>query len=127
MIFTFEAGFSAAHFYQQSAWSDEKNREIFGKCFTEYGHGHDYKLEISLDCEKSQADGIHEIIKKACNELDHQHLNFVIEQFKTKIPTTENIAEYLIANLNKALENKKAEVLKLRLFESPHVWVEFIA
>ena len=127
MIFVFEAGFSAAHFYKQAAWSKDENQKIFGKCFTEFGHGHDYKLEIAVDCTCDDATDIRKLVRKACSELDHQHLNFVIDEFKTKIPTTENIAEYLKTQLNAELKNKKAEVLKLRLFESPQVWVEFIS
>jgi 6-pyruvoyltetrahydropterin/6-carboxytetrahydropterin synthase len=128
MIFIFGAGFSAAHFYKNPKWTDEKNKEVFGKCFTQYGHGHDYQVEVAADCSEDLADQIHQIIRNECHELEHQHLNFVIEEFKSKIPTTENIAEYLSEKISASIKNKKAEarLCKLRLFESPQVWVEFI-
>ena len=127
MIFIFKAGFSSAHFYNQPKWSAEKNRETFGQCFTEYGHGHDYQLEATVECKKSHAEQIHQIIRKQSSELDHQHLNFAIQEFKTKIPTTENIANYLTQKIKASFKNEKAEaqLMKLRLFESPQVWVEF--
>lgn len=129
MICTFKAHFSAAHFYHQPAWSTQKNQETFGKCFTEYGHGHDYTLEVSLDCDKEQVREIHQVILSEAARLDHQHLNFVIPEFKIKIPTTENVAQYLAEKISSGLQNKKteAQIIRLRLFESPQVWVEMTA
>ena len=38
--------FSAAHRYWNAEWSAEHNWEVFGKCTSPYGHGHNYVLEV---------------------------------------------------------------------------------
>lgn len=126
MILTLKSPFSAAHFYQQSQWDDKKNQTEFGRCYTQYGHGHNYTLEVGFhvspnhwEQEKSQLQGI---LAQLTGKLDHEHLNFVIPEFKNTIPTTENIALYF---LNKLKEQVKAESLSyLRLYEMDTIWTE---
>ena len=48
MILTLQRSFSSAHFYNQPAWSKEQNEKTFGACYTEYGHGHNYTLQVSF-------------------------------------------------------------------------------
>ncbi|MDX9731554.1 MAG: hypothetical protein RBT63_07270 [Bdellovibrionales bacterium] len=43
---TYSREFSTAHLYHQPSWSEEKNRAEFGACFSQYGHGHNYRLEV---------------------------------------------------------------------------------
>ncbi len=127
MIFQIEKYFSAAHFYQQTQWSREKNLSVFGKCFTEFGHGHDYRLEIEfmLSAEIDQVQ-IAKVCDEVCGQLDHQHLNFMISEFKTLIPTTENISLWLWKKIKWQIKAKSstAQIRKLRLFENPEIWVE---
>ena len=40
--------FSSAHRYFQKKFSEEKNKEVFGRCYTKYGHGHNYLFEVTL-------------------------------------------------------------------------------
>ena len=110
MICTFQYRFSAAHFYQIAAWSEEKNRETFGKCFTEYGHGHDYIVEVMVEYKKSDFEVIDQALKTVVLKIDHQHLNFVFAEFKEKVPTTENLAQFILKEMKSALENKKADL-----------------
>jgi 6-pyruvoyltetrahydropterin/6-carboxytetrahydropterin synthase len=147
MILTLRRSFSCAHFYHQPLWSEEKNRETFGKCFTEYGHGHDYRLEVTFSTshfhlDDSSIKSFEQVLTKILNpvieKLDHQHLNFVIPEFMTpkdsttasQIPTTENLALYVRAQISEQLQihtkNTKGEItlLQLRLFERPDLWVE---
>lgn len=115
--------FSAAHFYHQPAWSADRNQTEFGKCFTEYGHGHDYVCEIEFSNDDGSAE---KAFRQVVESLDHQHLNFVIPEFKTLIPTTENLALYIQRQILLTLQKKKAEsqLVSLRLFETPDIWVE---
>jgi 6-pyruvoyltetrahydropterin/6-carboxytetrahydropterin synthase len=83
--------FSCAHFYRQAKWDEKKNREVFGKCFTPYGHGHDYVLKAEFLQEELAPEQAREALRKLREELDHQHLNFVFEEFHEKVPTTENL------------------------------------
>lgn len=147
MILTLRRSFSCAHFYHQPKWDEKKNRETFGKCFTEYGHGHDYQLEATFSSAAFHIDetseySLEQILAKILNPLiekiDHQHLNFVIPEFMiaknsittNKIPTTENLALYLREQILIILASEsngtKAEITlqKLRLFERPDLWIE---
>ena len=46
-----KAHFNAARKLFRSDWSDEKNKEVFGKCANENYHGHNYELIVSLTGE----------------------------------------------------------------------------
>jgi len=40
--------FSAAHRMFRKEWSDEVNREVFGKCANPNWHGHNYVLWVTV-------------------------------------------------------------------------------
>ena len=42
--------FSAAHRLHVPALSDEENRAVFGKCNNPAGHGHNYRVEVAVNC-----------------------------------------------------------------------------
>lgn len=128
MIITFKTEFSAAHFYHQPKWNSQKNIEQFGKCFTPFGHGHNYHLYIDFpydskvfsnleDFQKSQQ----KVLDLIGEELDHKHLNHDIDFFKTHIPTTENISVYVLDRVRK---NSQVEPIKLKLKEMDSLWTE---
>lgn len=91
MIWSLEFHFSSAHFYNQPAWSEQKNKSEFGLCYSKYGHGHNYKLivEASGDAKKLRTE-----IQKVVALLDHKNLNHEVEYFKNKIPTSEVIVQF---------------------------------
>jgi 6-pyruvoyltetrahydropterin/6-carboxytetrahydropterin synthase len=131
MTLTLETKWSSAHFYQNPAWTAEKNRSVFGRCFTPHGHGHDYKLEISFEtAEQEEASDLEPqlrtIIFGLRETLDHQHLNFAIPEFKEKVPTTENLALYCYSKIQEQLTLSRLaiEIEQLRLYERPDLWVE---
>lgn len=132
MIFlTRKAEFSAAHFYWNDALSPEENERVFGKCANRNGHGHNYTLEVTVTGEIDPVSGFvmdlkqlkdimeHEVV----GVYDHRHLNHEIPEFKTTIPTTENIA---IAAWNR-LEGKipGARLHKIRVYETPDLYADF--
>ena len=114
----FHSEFSCAHFYKVDSWSDQQNRQIFGRCFSEHGHGHDYVLETRWD--QSLDPRTESFLKELVELLDHQHLNFKIPEFQNQVPTTENLAQYCLIFLKK----KGSNPVSLRLFERPDLWVE---
>jgi 6-pyruvoyltetrahydropterin/6-carboxytetrahydropterin synthase len=114
-----EAEFSAAHFYYQPKWTDEKNHEEFGRCFTKYGHGHNYKLRAEwAQVLDSEITDLKKHLNSVVSVLDHEHLNFTIPEFKNKIPTTEVILEYLESKLRQGTSYK---LVNLELFETPEI------
>lgn len=128
MILTLSSSFNSAHLYHQPQWTDEKNREVFGRCFTPHGHGHNYTLEVKFYVTSSSYtfDQVRfkKILTKLTSVLDHEHLNFVIPEFKEKIPTSENIALYF---LNKLKSEIPLEVLHgVKLYETETLWTEIL-
>ncbi len=121
MIYQFRKHLSCAHFYQQPLWTKEKNRQEFGKCFTTYGHGHDYQWIVEVETSDPQA--VDAALQKLIERLDHQHLNFVIPEFKTQIPTTENLALYLREKMTSLLP-ASSRLSRMKLYETPEIWVE---
>ena len=97
---TRRATFSASHYYWNDAWSAEKNAEIFGRCANRNGHGHNYTLEVTVAGNVDATSGfvvdlkeLKEILQReVVSVYDHRHLNLEVPEFKTAIPTTENIA-----------------------------------
>ncbi|MGZ3746798.1 MAG: 6-carboxytetrahydropterin synthase [Pseudobdellovibrionaceae bacterium] len=114
--------FSAAHLYHQKKWSPQENQAHFGKCFTAYGHGHNYRLEVGFQAPQSSPEKLRELVKAVTDRLDHQHLNFMIPEFKDLVPTTENIAKYLLKKLHEGCPKERISYIKL--FEMDDLWVE---
>lgn len=114
-----EAKFSSAHFYHQPKWSKEKNEEEFGRCFTDYGHGHNYLLLAEwADVSENEIPNLRKKLDLVVGRLDHEHLNFVIPEFKDKIPTTEVMLRYFEKKLNEVISKK---LVQLRLFETADI------
>lgn len=95
---TFE--FAASHRLHLSHRSDGENRALFGKCNNPNGHGHNYRIAVSVEvpAEKS-ADarpGFAEIERIVESEImarfDHKHLNLDCPEFAMTNPSVENIA-----------------------------------
>jgi 6-pyruvoyltetrahydropterin/6-carboxytetrahydropterin synthase len=125
MILTLKSTFSSAHLYHQPQWSSEENLKNFGRCFTDHGHGHNYTLEVGFKVKDDVEVKLQEyksLLKSLTNRLDHEHLNFVIPEFKTTIPTTENIALYFLGKLKESLSEK--ELAHIRLYEMNDLWTE---
>ena len=39
--------FAASHRLHSDKFTEDENRELYGKCNNPYGHGHDYVLEVT--------------------------------------------------------------------------------
>lgn len=92
--------FCASHRLHNDSLSDEENRRLFGKCNHANGHGHNYVLYILVRSELDKrthmvmnTDDIERIAQEhVLSKIDHRHMNMDITEFKTLIPTVENIA-----------------------------------
>lgn len=125
--------FSASHRYHVPGWSDERNREVFGPCNNPYGHGHNYELEVTVGGEVDPETGmvinlreIDEIVQReVISVFDHRHINHEVPGFESVVPTTENLALDIWRRLAGALRREHAALDRIRLLESPDLWVEF--
>lgn len=106
--------FNAAHRLFKKEWSDEKNREVFGKCSHPNYHGHNYSLEVIVEGEIDPVTGFVMDLKElkgiihrdVLDRFDHRNLNLDCTEFATRIPTTENIAVVIWEILREKLPNK---------------------
>lgn len=125
--------FSSGHRYYSPQLSEEENRRVFGSCYTEHGHGHNYILEAFVSGTIDPVTGmilnladLDKILKVVTDPLDHHHLNFDIPYFKDIVPTTENLARYLHEKLTLELKAYPGVHLeKIRLFEGDDLWVDY--
>ncbi|MEM1099545.1 MAG: 6-carboxytetrahydropterin synthase, partial [Planctomycetota bacterium] len=94
--------FSAAHRLHVPEYSDERNREVFGKCNNPAGHGHNYTFEVAVECpvdadgrtvEAGDLDAA--VDQHAVERLDHRHLNHDVPEFADRNPSVENISEVI--------------------------------
>jgi len=94
--------FSAAHRLHVDELSDDRNREIFGKCNNPAGHGHNYQVEVAVRAPIDKQgrtllpEDLDALVDEAAIErLDHTHLNVDVEAFKDLNPSVENIAKVI--------------------------------
>jgi 6-pyruvoyltetrahydropterin/6-carboxytetrahydropterin synthase len=93
--------FNAGHRLFNPAFTDQQNRQVFGKCSNPSGHGHNYTLEVTVAGEIDPETGyvmdlkvLSDVIQKQIIEdVDHRNLNVDVEWMQGKIPTAENMAE----------------------------------
>jgi len=124
-----KAHFNAAHRLYRKDWSDEKNREIFGKCSNPHYHGHNYELEVGVTGEVDPETGflidlkiLKDIIKEHVEDvLDHKNLNEEVADFKDLNPTAEHIAYVIYHKIKKQLDSKYD--LQIKLYETPRNFV----
>lgn len=94
--------FSAAHRLHSTRLSDEENAALYGKCNHINGHGHNYRVEVTVVGPVDELTGMVVnlvelrdcIWKWALNDLDHRNLDKDIDFFKDgTVSTTENVAK----------------------------------
>ncbi|XP_017338092.1 6-pyruvoyl tetrahydrobiopterin synthase [Ictalurus punctatus] len=103
--------FSASHRLHSKSLSDEENKRIFGKCNNPNGHGHNYKVEVTVQGKIDQNTGMvmnltdlkQYIEEGIMNPLDHKNLDLDVPYFANTVSTTENLAVYIWDNMIKLL------------------------
>lgn len=126
-----EAHFNAAHRLFNAAWSDEKNKQVFGKCNNPNYHGHNYKLIVEVKGEINPDTGyvidlgdLASLIKTEIEDrFDHKNLNLDTEEFKNLNPTAENIVVVIYRILREKIDNKFE--LNIKLYETERNLAEY--
>jgi 6-pyruvoyltetrahydropterin/6-carboxytetrahydropterin synthase len=93
-------GFAASHRLHSPALTDAENREIYGKCNNPYGHGHNYEIELTVRGTVDPVTGrvvdlavLDDLAEKQfLAPFRHRNLNEEVPAFRTRVPTTENLA-----------------------------------
>jgi 6-pyruvoyltetrahydropterin/6-carboxytetrahydropterin synthase len=123
--------FNAAHRLHNSAWSEERNTQVFGKCNNPHYHGHNYELTVRLTGAVDPATGyvydlkrLSDLIKREIlDTFDHRNLNLDTEDFRELNPTAENIAVVIWNRLRTHVEPHLA--LSVTLYETDRNFVEY--
>jgi 6-pyruvoyltetrahydropterin/6-carboxytetrahydropterin synthase len=132
MFVTRKAEFSASHVCRLDSLSEAENLEIFGPAANPHGHGHNYVVEVTLEGDPDPVTGMVidlKDLKQLLEEeilapMDHRFLNHEVKPFDTVIPTPENIARQIWRRLEGPLSNLNAKLAKVRLFETPDLYVD---
>jgi 6-pyruvoyltetrahydropterin/6-carboxytetrahydropterin synthase len=123
--------FNSAHRLFNSAWSDEKNLEVFGKCSNPNYHGHNYVLETWIDGPIDQETGYVIDLKKLkiilndeiSERFDHRNLNLDCAEFAELKPSAENIAVVIWNILRSKIDTKFS--ISVKLWETENNVVEY--
>ncbi|KAI8386986.1 hypothetical protein BD560DRAFT_383434 [Blakeslea trispora] len=132
--------FSAAHRLHSPKLSKEENKLVYGKCNHPHFHGHNYKVEITMQGKVDTVTGmvmnlvdLKECIQKAVMDpLDHRNLDMDVPFFKSNPSTTENLAVFIWSNFQYYyLQNEKwsassARLYKVKVYETEKNIVEFM-
>ena len=120
--------FNAAHQLFDPRWSDEENRELFGKCANL--HGHNYVLEVVVAGQVDQATGyvfdlkqLSDVIsRRVIQDVDHRNLNTDVRWLEGRIPTAENLAAAFWERIRSELP--EGLLRSVRLWETDKNWAE---
>jgi 6-pyruvoyltetrahydropterin/6-carboxytetrahydropterin synthase len=120
---------SASHRLHSDTYSEERNREVFGKCNNPHGHGHNYVVEVTFGgavdavtgmvCDLGELDGFART--NLLDRFDHMNLN-TLEVFREQVPSTENFA-IEIYRIFEAFDGAKIE--RVRIEETANNSFEF--
>lgn len=126
-----KAHFNAAHRLFNRNWTEARNNEVFGKCNNPYFHGHNYELIVSITGEIDPETGYvvdmkwlkDLIFEEIEGRFDHKNLNEEVAEFKTLIPTAENIVVVIWDILRQKID--KNHELEVTLYETPRNFVSY--
>ena len=117
--------FPAAHVLASRKLSDAENLRTYGKCANPAGHGHDYGLEITVTgpldpksgrvADREALDALVE--ERVLSRFAHRMLN-QDPAFAERVPTAENFAAVIHAELAAPLLAGGARLLRVHLQET---------
>lgn len=121
---------SASHRLHTDAFTEEKNRDVYGKCNNPHGHGHNYVVEVTVGglvnaetgmvCDMVELDSC--VRKEIVERFDHTNLN-CDPLFRGCVPTSENLCIEVYRLLAAAFD--KAEVVRVRVEETSNNSFEY--
>jgi 6-pyruvoyltetrahydropterin/6-carboxytetrahydropterin synthase len=121
---------SASHRLHTDSLSAEENRATFGKCNNPHGHGHNYRIEVTIGGAIDPATGMvinmatldAVVHQQVVTRFDHMNLN-LDPLFTNRVSTTENLSIAIFNLLQPAL--KPAILEKVRIEETENNFFEY--
>ncbi|KAM7541226.1 hypothetical protein Aperf_G00000030560 [Anoplocephala perfoliata] len=115
--------FCAAHRLFTTKLSREENEQFFGKCAGENGHGHNFKVEVTVCGEVDPTTGMvinlndfKQVINANCIDLlDHKNIDKDVEYFRDNgvVSTSENIVIFIWNRIRPHIDSKLDLEVKL--------------
>jgi 6-pyruvoyltetrahydropterin/6-carboxytetrahydropterin synthase len=106
--------------------SDEENVHLYGKCNNENGHGHNYRVEVTVTGRVDEKTGmimnisdLKVIIQDVLKLLDHRNIDLDVEYFRNskKASTAENIGLFIFDQIKGSLP-ASIDLESVRLYET---------
>lgn len=124
--------FPAGHRYYRPEWDAARNEAAFGKCAGAPGHGHNYRVEVTVAGDIDPETGmivdlalLDRILAEALlRDMDHGFLNDLPEFSAGEVPTTENLARVSWSRLTARLPDG-CELVGIRVIEDRNLWSEY--
>lgn len=121
---------SASHRLDCEALSPQENRDVYGKCNNPHGHGHNYRIEVTVQGPVDPVTGM--VMNMA--DLDAVVGESVVERFhlanlnadplfKREVPTTENLCRAVYRLLGGSLPQGKLD--RIRIEETENNFFEY--
>lgn len=118
--------FAAAHRLHVDSLSAEANREVFGKCNNPSGHGHNYRVEVTVEIPVDASgesaftlQRLERIVDETIiSRFDHKHLNLDTAEFRSVNPSVENIARICHGLLMEPLRADGAQLRRVTVWET---------
>lgn len=127
--------FNAAHKLYNPAWTEEKNKEVFGPCANANWHGHNFELIVTVKGEINPETGfvidlkqLSKLIKlEILDKVDHKNLNLDVDFMAGKMASCESLVVEFWEILQPKIQQiaPKANLYQLRLFETPRNFVDY--
>lgn len=122
--------FSASHRLHSVQLSEDENRVLYGKCNNPYGHGHNYRIDVSV---RGPLDGtgravdpqrLDELVgRQVLRPFDHRNLNEEVAAFGEVVPTSENLGVEICRRLKQhwkeVFPGEWPKLEKIRIEETP--------
>ena len=123
--------FNGAHRLFNSAWTEEKNESVFGKCANKNWHGHNFDVFVTVRGNPSPDTGFimnaHELSKiierEVVDRLDHKNFNLDVPELKNVLPSTENVVKQIWKWLQPHING--CELYCIKLVETENIYVEY--
>lgn len=125
--------FPAGHRYHRPDWDTARNEAAFGACSRAPGHGHNYRVEVTVRGEIDAETGmvvdlttLDRLLRDLVLEpMDHAFLNDLPEFADGRVPTTENLARVVWERITPALP-ASCRLTRVRVLEDRSLWADYL-
>lgn len=124
--------FCASHRLHEPTLTDAENVALYGKCNNPNGHGHNYRVEVTVRGELDERTGMIVDLayldavaaKEIVERFDYTHLNTDVAPLRGLVPTSENVVKVLYELLEPHF-GQGAALHRVRLYETPKSWFDY--